>query len=293
MATKHLLTVHYQTSGIQKIIYITDRKDQFTFNAMTNHNSLNRRRFIGAAAAATGGILFSGSESIVSGKPISENDFPSTEHFWYFKPPDVPYIDSQKKNRSFGFSDNEIFLSEDNSHTWKYRNNFPDAANITFSHIFENGNILFATLTKLFLSTDNLASYKEIILKNQDGTDYLPHTPKNPENPGWYFMSLSGVNSWKINNKEVLAWGNYGNVAGGATPSNIYYSVDNGHTVKIAYAFGQNPYRRDNGAAGGEEGKMLGIPAILFSADIFTVWHIILMKMHFMPVPAMVTGLKD
>jgi len=227
---------------------------------MTNTNNFNRRQFIGTAAAATGGILFSGSGNISSDSYPPDDNFLTTKHFRYFKPPDVPYIDSQRGNRSFAFSDKEIFLSEDNSRTWNYSNKFPDAANITFSHIFENGNILFATRTKLFLSTNNLSSYKEIILKNQDGTDYLPHTPKNPDYPGWYFMSLSGENSWKIKGKEVLAWGNYGNVEGGATPSNIYYSADNGHTVKIAYQFGQNPYRRDNGAAGGNEGTLLGDP---------------------------------
>ena len=41
----------------------------------------------------------------------------------------------------------------------------------------------------------------------------------------------------------MLVWGNYCNVVGGAAPVNIYYSTDSGHTVKIAYAFGQDPDR--------------------------------------------------
>ena len=44
-----------------------------------------------------------------------------------------------------------------------------------------------------------------------------------------------------MNGKEMMVWGNYCNVLGGATPVNIYYSTDSGRTVKIAYAFGQNP----------------------------------------------------
>ena len=48
----------------------------------------------------------------------------------------------------------------------------------------------------------------------------------------------------------MLVWGNYCNVRGGASPVNIYYSTDSGQTVKIAYAFGQNPHYRDNGTAG-------------------------------------------
>jgi hypothetical protein len=39
----------------------------------------------------------------------------------------------------------------------------------------------------------------------------------------------------------MLVWGNYCNVLGGAVPVNIYYSIDGGETVKIAYSFGRNP----------------------------------------------------
>jgi hypothetical protein len=59
----------------------------------------------------------------------------------------------------------------------------------------------------------------------------------------------------------MLVWGNYCNVIGGAAPVNIYYSTDNGQTVKIAYSFGRNPYNRDNGSGGGgSTGKPLGDP---------------------------------
>ena len=51
--------------------------------------------------------------------------------------------------------------------------------------------------------------------------------------------SLPGVVSWYVNGAEMMVWGNYCNVLGGAAPVNIYYSTDSGQTVKIAYAFGQ------------------------------------------------------
>jgi hypothetical protein len=64
-----------------------------------------------------------------------------------------------------------------------------------------------------------------------------------------------------VNGKEMMVWGNYCNVLGGATPVHIYYSTDSGQTVKIAYAFGQNPHFRDNGSAGGgKTGTLLGNP---------------------------------
>ena len=175
----------------------------------------------------------------------------STDHFWYRPQPEGPYIDSQRNNKAFGFADGTIFLSEDNGDTWPYNIAFPNAANITFSCILKNGTILFGAGSKLYLSTDSLKTYEQIIVKDVDGSDYVPHTPQNANHPGWYFHTLSGINSWDVDGVEMLVWGNYCNVIGGAAPVNIYYSIDNGHTVKIAYAFGQNPYNRDDGSAGG------------------------------------------
>lgn len=185
----------------------------------------------------------------------------STDHFWYRPQPEGPYIDSQRADKAFGFADGAIFLSADNGRTWPHSIAFPDARNTTYSCILENGNILFGAGSKLYLSTDDLASYREITVKDVDGSDYIPHTPQNPDLPGWYFHTLSGVNSWDVNGVEMLVWGNYCNVLGGATPVNIYYSVDGGHTVKIAYSFGRNPYNRDDGSSGGgTTGTPLGNP---------------------------------
>jgi hypothetical protein len=144
-----------------------------------------------------------------------------------------------------------VFLSEDNGRTWPHSAAFREARNIVFSCILGNGNILFSALAKLYLSTDNLKSYKQITVKDTDGTDYIPHTPKNPDRPGWYFHNLTGVDTWNVNGVEMLVWGNYCNVIGGASPVNIYYSTDSGETVKIAYSFGRNPHNRDNGSGGG------------------------------------------
>lgn len=185
----------------------------------------------------------------------------STEHFWYYLQTEGPYIDSQRDNKAFGFAGEKIFLSEDNGRTWPYSATFPDAEKITFSTILKNGNILFCTDSKAYLSTDNLKTYAPVPVKNIDGTDYIPHTPCDPSRPGWYFHPLSGVNSWEVDGVEMLVWGNYCNVLGGAAPVNIYYSVDNGETIKIAYAFGQNPHFRDNGSpGGGPTGTLLGNP---------------------------------
>jgi len=188
-------------------------------------------------------------------------DCPSTEHFWYRLQPPGPYIDTQRDNKAFGYADGKVWLSEDCGRTWPHSAAFADAQHIVFSCILQSGNVLFSALAKLYLSTDNLKTYRQITVKNSDGSDYRPHTPQKPELPGWYFHSLTGVNTWDVHGKEMLVWGNYCNVIGGATPVNIYYSTDGGQTVKIAYAFGQNPYFRDNGSGGGgSQGTLLGNP---------------------------------
>jgi hypothetical protein len=182
-----------------------------------------------------------------------------TEHFVYRIPSaDEPYVDTQRDNRAFAFLGTRIMLSEDCGKTWPHVADFPEAQDITFSVLLKNGSVLFATRERLFLSTDNLKSHREIIVKRPDGSDYLPHKPVDPKNPGWYFHSLDGEHCFEVGGREMLVWGNYCNVLGGAVPVNIYYSTDNGETVKLAYAFGQNPRFQQKGAA--PDAPLLGDP---------------------------------
>lgn len=215
-----------------------------------------RRQFLSGSTAAAGGVLFScgflGSLSAAAAEPAS------TDQFYYRLGPAWPYIDSQRDNKAFGFGNGKIVLSEDNGETWPHSADFADADHITFSVILKNGNILFATRQQLFLSTDNLKSHRPITVKDQKGADYLPHTPVNPELPGWYFHSLDGEHTFDVNGAEMLVWGNYCNVVGGPVPVNIYYSTDGGQTVKIAYSFGQNPKFQQKG---GDPHRLLGDPA--------------------------------
>lgn len=182
-----------------------------------------------------------------------------TAHFRYRLQPAGPCIDSQRGSMAFGFDKGTIYLSEDNARTWAHRLAFPDAGNITFSCIMKNGDVVFATGNRLYRGTGKLTACKEIIVKDANGADYKPHTPKNPKNPGWYYHAIDAIHPWDVDGREMLVWGNYCNVVGGATPVNIYYSTDGGKTVKIAYSFGRNPHFRDNGSGGGgRKGTLLG-----------------------------------
>lgn len=199
----------------------------------------SRRNFVSTASIVTGGGLLTGLTRL---SPAADGTG-ETDHFWYrLAPADGPYIDHQRDNKAFGFRDGKIFLSEDNGKTWPYSADFADTEHIDFSCILENGNIVFATRSKIYLSTHNLSFYRELTVVDKDGSDYIPHTPQNPDAAGWYFYSLDGIHTFQVNGKEMLIWGNYCNVRSEPVPANIYYSTDGGVTVKIAYSFGQNPH---------------------------------------------------
>lgn len=228
---------------------------------MNAQSSFNRRNFI-QAAASTSAVLMTANKLSLAAFAAPDSSEGETDHFWYRLAPEGPYIDSQRDNKAFGFGGGKIFLSEDNAKTWPHSAEFPNAENITFSCILKNGNVLFATRTKLYLSTDNLKTFKQITVKDRDGRDYLPHTPQDPNRPGWYFHPLDGVHTWDVDGTEMLVWGNYCNVLGGPVPVNIYYSTDQGETVKIAYSFGHNPSFQDRDAKTGTPLGNLNNPVI-------------------------------
>lgn len=207
----------------------------------TTPNVLSSRRdFLYAIATTAGGLLLARAARLQAAPAGGSGE---TEHFWYkLAPEDGPWIDDQRGSRAFGFRDGKVLLSEDNAQTWPHQAEFGDAENIQFSSLLANGDVVFATPRRIFLATGNLATIREITVKDRDGSDYRPHILREGEVPGWYFYSLDGKHTFQVKDVgEMLIWGNYCNVRTGPTPPNIYYSVDGGETIKIAYSFGRNP----------------------------------------------------
>jgi len=205
---------------------------------MSRQYAPTRRRFLTNITASVAGSMLLPRPSGMA----APGDIGETDHFWYrLAPKDGPYIDTQRDHKAFGMGDGKIYFSEDNSRTWARSLDFPDAVNLNFSCILGNGNIIFATRGKIYVSSDNLKSYRELKVTDTDGSDYMPHAPKDPAKAGWYFYSLDGAHTWEVGGKEMMIWGNYCNVKSEPVPANIYYSTDGGETVKIAYSFGQNP----------------------------------------------------
>lgn len=168
--------------------------------------SFSRRQFLTTAAATTvGGILLPPSIGLAVLDGEGE-----TDHFWYrLAPSDSPYIDTQRDNKAFGIGEGKIYFSEDNARTWARSLDFPDSAMLNFSCILGNGNIVFATRGKIYVSNDNLKSYRELKLTDRDGSEYPTHKPNDPAKAGWYFYSLDGAHTWQVDGKEMMIWGNY------------------------------------------------------------------------------------
>src|SRR6476646_2770855 len=110
---------------------------------MRTTSRLNRRRFVATTAAtiAAASIV----HPHVCGLRAADAAIRETKDFWFRLAPEGPYIDSQRDNKAFGFGDGKIFLSEDNAQSWAHSAPVDDAANITFSCLLKNGNVLCAT----------------------------------------------------------------------------------------------------------------------------------------------------
>jgi hypothetical protein len=146
---------------------------------MAQRQQIRLRGFLCFTAAAAGGMLL-GRASAQGVEPIT---CASNSHFWYRLQPPGPYIDSQRGNKAFGREVKALVLSDDNGRTWPRRLAFPKAQHLSFSHILKNGNVLFAAGAKLYVSTDKLKTCKQVSIKDPEGADYIPRTPKTPTIP--------------------------------------------------------------------------------------------------------------
>jgi len=124
------------------------------------------------------------------------------------------------------------------------------------ARILTNGNIVLFCVDKIYYSDDNMISIHPCQVLDKDGNTYILHTPVNPSYPGGYYTFMGGF----AEKDGVCLLGNYTNSSTGASPVNLYYSLD-GITWQVIYTFGQNPNRTDNGTfAGGTGGTLLGDP---------------------------------
>lgn len=175
-----------------------------------------------------------------------------------------------RDNYQFATDGYNLRFSSDNGSTWTiypWGCDFcglitPISSYITGAHIWANGTLTFATASTLYRSTNGLATAPSVITPQvAGGGTYNLHTPTNVNFPGNYFgfYDVEPIPSTITGGAEILVWGSYNNTSQGAAPGNIFYSIDNGATIKTFYTFGQNPNYRDDGTLdGGTTGTLLG-----------------------------------
>ena len=105
---------------------------------------------------------------------------------------------------------------------------------ITSYHLFANGSLAFSTNTKMYY-TDDFETFSEAVCYETDGeTEYVPATYEN-------FFNNSEVAERKfINGQDMYVFGNYVITGGNATRIVVWYTIDGGHSYKIAYEFNKS-----------------------------------------------------
>lgn len=176
-------------------------------------------------------------------------------------------------NYQLGTDNVYLYWSDDAGETWINQYNWGTQQNlalpvynkaIDMAHIFSDASVIFSCGALLYRSADKLLNIVAITAYEADGTTpFTIHTPSNAARPGCYFAAYSmGKVHEQVNGSDIFVWGNYCNntdAVMGAAPVTIWYTIDNGVTVKAAYKFGQNPNKRDDGSAGGgATGTLLG-----------------------------------
>ena len=123
---------------------------------------------------------------------------------------------------------NTLNLSEDAGQTFtKSMVIDPSVGMVKYYHIFDDGSLLFCTHDKAYNSSDFL-SYSESDILDLDGS---PLVVTGLDNFGQY---MHDRNTQKVDNLEMLVWGNYSNVG---PPIRLWYTIDRGATIKCCYKF--------------------------------------------------------
>lgn len=141
-------------------------------------------------------------------------------------------------NKYLAFNKSKIFLFEILGNKIYLKSiKVPEIKEIRFAYIFKSGNILFCDHNTAYYSHDNLKTYHKSTVLDTDGREYLTNNLGN-------FFNLVIDGRQIIDGKEIRVWGNYTNYGiwqPGIMRSEqvqVWYTVDEGKTIKVAYKFG-------------------------------------------------------
>ena len=121
----------------------------------------------------------------------------------------------------------KIATSQDLGKTWIYSDNI--LGDITAYHFFSDGTIMLCSPTKVFWST-NYTQWNESTVYDHDGSIFVP--------TGKHFSAMqTGDKLDFVGDTEIHSWGDYVDYG----EARIWYTVDNGRTIKCSIKFGVTP----------------------------------------------------
>jgi hypothetical protein len=157
-----------------------------------------------------------------------ENDYV----YWKWTTDKICTVNGAKMLKWNNLTPDTFSLSLDNGVTYGISANSPFNGVVPkFCHIFNNGNIIIASANKIYLSTNNLTSFAEVVPTGIDGNPFVATAD--------CYQPLHKINSFVIGGVEMLIWGAYSiNVATANININVFYSIDSGATIKSCYKEG-------------------------------------------------------
>lgn len=144
---------------------------------------------------------------------------------------ETDHICTQRNNKTLYFlSGRYLKLSLDYGSSYVNTIDLNGITNIiTFARIYPNGNIVFASHTKVYYSTDNLATYAESTVTGIDGNPFVPTTYTN-------FRALNYHEDVTIGGQFIDVWGTYSTEVGTVDDNiNIWETTDYGVNIKSVW----------------------------------------------------------
>lgn len=147
------------------------------------------------------------------------------------------------KGNYFIYRDGDVLhLSEDHGATYTKSMSIAGVGTIKHLYMFENGNFLFCTQREAYYST-NFSTYTASTVLDDKGVPVTFTTGFEH-----FYGTTLDVNPSIHDGQEMLVWGNYTTLEGVQYVNvRIWYTVDFGKTIKMAYKFrdtnsvGSNP----------------------------------------------------
>lgn len=171
----------------------------------------------------------------VTGENVTKNFLSFADLSEDFK--SLSYLVSTWENKFLAFDKSTLFLFQvSGKDLFMRKMKVPDVEKIEYAFIFKSGNILFGDHKNLYYSDDNLSTYNKSKLFDADGKEF------KPDNYGNFYCLVTDVRQI-INGKELRVWGNYTNYgawvpgAERSTQVQVWYTADEGRTVRMAYKF--------------------------------------------------------